>query len=141
MKTKLTPLLLIIIALAGLAGCATSGRKIDTTALVAIKPGESKPEDVTKAIGSPDQIFKESSGKMSYIYQYFHMQTSGKSFIPIYGSFAGGGKMQNQMVTVMFTNGIVSSISESMGASNIGTGAEAGKPANLPEVEAAKRPK
>lgn len=62
--------LVVVLLVAGLVGCATSGRKIDQGAADQIEKGKTTKEQVVALIGSPESISRSSNGDTTYIYNY-----------------------------------------------------------------------
>lgn len=134
--------IIIVIAILLLVGCATAGRKIDPAAVDKITKGTTTRAQVLALIGSPDQMTKNSNGETTFMYQYVRATAKGANFVPVVGLFAGGVNMENQMVMVTFgPDGIVKDVMSTQGASDVGTGLNAGSRQPLPEVEDGKRAK
>ncbi len=134
--------LLILLLIVGLAGCATSGRKIDQAAADQIEKGKTTKEQVIALIGSPESISRSSNGDTTYIYNYTRATAKPINFVPIVGAFAGGADVQHQMYMVTFDpKGIVKSYTSNYGASEADTGLIAGGKPDIPEVEENKRTK
>jgi outer membrane protein assembly factor BamE (lipoprotein component of BamABCDE complex) len=130
--------ILPVLLLALLVGCASVGHKIDPLKVDQIKKGESTAEEVRALIGSPDQMTRNASGQTIWEYHYAHSSVKGQTYIPYYGMFAGGARVQTQLVKITFgPDGKVEDYLISYGAteSNMGTSA-----APLPDVEQNKRP-
>jgi outer membrane protein assembly factor BamE (lipoprotein component of BamABCDE complex) len=123
------------------AGCMSVGRKLDQSKLEQIKKGETTRQEVVALIGSPDQVLTDASGKTIFTYTFVRSKVKGETYIPIYGSFAGGANVQTQMYQVTFgPDGKVVDYISSYGATESGVGASAASPAKLDEVESNKRP-
>ncbi|MGB7912139.1 MAG: outer membrane protein assembly factor BamE [Desulfobaccales bacterium] len=134
--------LVVVLLVAGLVGCATSGRKIDQGAADQIEKGKTTKEQVVALIGSPESISRSSNGDTTYIYNYTRATAKPINFVPIVGAFAGGADVQHQMYMVTFgPNGIVKSYSSNYGASEADTGLTAGSKPDIPDVEENKRGK
>jgi len=133
--------LIIVIGMAVfICGCASVGRKLDESKVDQIKQGTTTRDQVIQLVGSPDQITRDGSGNITFQYIYSHATAKGSSFIPIYGAFAGGANVQNQFLSVTFTNNVVSSLVSTYGASELNTGANSGSKPAVDQVEADKRP-
>lgn len=132
---------LALVSLISMA-CATAGRKIDQDAVAKIKKGVTTKAEVQQLIGSPDQVTRDGDGNEKWSYTYTRAEIKGTTFIPIYGSFAGGTKTQNQSTVVSFgSDGVVSQIETSFGGMDVDSGLAAGGKANTPQTDAAKRAK
>lgn len=91
-----------------LIGCASVGRKIAQEEVDKIQKGRTTRAQVDQLLGSPDHVTKDGDGNVTYEYVYAYAQAKGESFIPVYGAFAGGTKVQSQTVRVTFgPDGIV----------------------------------
>jgi outer membrane protein assembly factor BamE (lipoprotein component of BamABCDE complex) len=133
---------LIVLLVACLLGCVTSGRKIDQAAADQIEKGKTTKEQVVALIGSPESITRSSNGDTTYTYRYVRATAKPINFIPVVGAFAGGANMQQQMYRVTFNpKGIVKDYSSTYGASEADTGLAAGGKPEIPEVEENKRAK
>jgi outer membrane protein assembly factor BamE (lipoprotein component of BamABCDE complex) len=137
MKRLIPPLMCLF-----LIGCATSGRKIDQTAVERIQKGVSTKADVRSLIGAPDQVTKTSAGNEVWSYHYTRVTAKGENFIPVVGMFAGGMNTQNQWTMVTFgPDGLVQGVDTSYGGSEVGSGLSAGSRADVPDTDEGKRPK
>lgn len=137
MKKAFSSLLVAVV----LSGCASAGRKIDQTSVDKLQKGVSTQADVRSAIGSPEQITKDSDGNETWVYIYTRSQVKGTTFIPIVGAFAGGVDTQSQSTVIKFgPDKVVKSIESSYGGTSVDNGIEAGGKANL-ETDKGKRPK
>lgn len=135
-------LLVVIASLLVLAGCASTGRKLDEAKINQIKKGQTTREDVIKLVGSPDQMMRTASGETTFTYTYFRATAKASSFIPIVGAFAGGADVQNQMLMVTFgPDNLVKDYVSTYGATDTGTGLNAGSKPDVQAVEADKRAK
>jgi outer membrane protein assembly factor BamE (lipoprotein component of BamABCDE complex) len=123
-----------------ICGCASVGRKLDESKVDQIKQGVTTRDQVIQLVGSPDQLTRDGAGNITFQYIYAHAQAKGSSFIPIYGAFAGGANVQNQFLTVTFTNNVVSSLVSTYGANEVNTGVNSGAKPAVDQVEANKRP-
>lgn len=130
----------IITLSAIICGCASVGRKLDESKIDQIKQGVTTQQQVLQLVGSPDQMTRDGTGAVTFQYIYAHATTRASSFIPVYGAFAGGANVQNQMLMVTFTNNVVSSLISTYGANEINTGANAGSQPSIAPVEDNKRP-
>ena len=133
--TKLNALLGTIFAAVILAGCASSGREINTENALKIEKGVSTKADVKRLVGEPQQIANDSEGNQTWTYKYERATAKGTSFIPIAGAFMGGVNTQNQTLVVKFNpEGTVTFVESSYGGMSVDTGATAGGAANTPGV-------
>jgi outer membrane protein assembly factor BamE (lipoprotein component of BamABCDE complex) len=132
----------IIILVILLTGCMTMGRKIDQAAADKIEKGKTTREQVVSLVGAPDQITRLGNGDMTFTYSYMRATPKAATFIPIIGIFAGGSDVQHQMFIVTFgPDNIVKDLFSTQGASEASMGIASGSGADLPDVEAGKRPR
>ena len=132
---------IMFVALVAICGCVSVGRKIDQTKIEQITAGKTTRNQVVKLIGSPDQITTTAPGNVIFNYVFIHSTPKASTFIPVIGAFAGGANVQNQTLIITFTNDIVSSMINSYGGSEMGTGANAATSADLPDTTENKRTK
>lgn len=125
------------------AGCASSGRKIDQSAVDRIEKGETTQTEVVGLLGSPDHVTRLGSGDTIFTYAYFRATTRPSTFIPVIGgTLVGGADVENQTVQVTFgEDDVVKDVTTSYGATGAGIGLESGSGADMPDVEEGKRPK
>ena len=115
--------LLTALVAALLIGCASSGTPYDPAKTTALKRGETTREDVVHLFGQPPTRTQHADGRESYIYTYVHSQVSGKTFIPVYGAFAGGARTHVQILTVNFDHaGKVSDFSSTVSGNTTSMG-------------------
>jgi outer membrane protein assembly factor BamE (lipoprotein component of BamABCDE complex) len=127
-------LLCIIIGLA-LVGCVSVGRKLDQSKVEQIKKGETSRAQVLQLVGSPEQIMRYGNGQTTFSYHFIRATPKASNFIPIAGAFAGGAKVQNEMLMVTFgTNGIVSDVVSTIGATEADTGFSAASAAGTNDL-------
>lgn len=108
------------------AGCATSGKKVDTDKLQQIKKGETTQAEVISLLGEPNNIGTSDGADgvtTTLTYHYMHVSSKATNFIPYVGIVKSGYNNKNQMVMITIgTDGKVSSISSSTGKSETNTG-------------------
>lgn len=125
-----------LLAAALLCGCASVGHKLDQSKVDQIKKGETTREQVIQLIGSPNQITRDSAGRMTFQYMYVRSTAKASTFIPVVGIFAGGANIQNQITMVTFnSSNIVSDVFTTYGANEMNTGVTTGSKPNLPDME------
>lgn len=140
MRMKQAMICLMVMGLL-MIGCASSGHKIDQSAVDQIRIGETTRDQVLKSMGSPDQIARHGNGDTVFTYMYVHSQVKAATLIPYVGMFVGGTDTQQQSVSVTFgPNGIVKDYVGSQGAMDSNLGISAGTQGQLPDVEDNKRP-
>jgi outer membrane protein assembly factor BamE (lipoprotein component of BamABCDE complex) len=124
-----------------LSGCVSVGRKIDQSKVAEIKTGQTTRGQVIQLIGSPDQITAMGDGCLLFHYMFVRATPTAATYIPIVGAFAGGANVQNESLSITFTNDVVSSLINSYGGNDMGTGASAASTTSLPATTNDKRPK
>jgi len=77
-----------ILASALLAGCASSGTKVDPRVVSTFEPGITTIAQVEAKLGKPNATTRLSDGSIQIVYAYTHSQGSG-SWIPFVGVFRG----------------------------------------------------
>lgn len=85
----------------GLAGCATSGRRMQTDRLTEIHEGITTEREVLALLGTPQTKTLDSSGNTLLLYYYTKAKTRASTMIPVVGLFTGGMDLENQMLTVL----------------------------------------
>lgn len=114
---------IILTLIACLAGCATSGTKIEPSKLSMIQQGVTHKSEVVKLAGKPNNVINHSDGSGEFIYFYSKASNRPENFIPVVGIMAYGLDMENEMTRITWDqNGIVQSVSSSQGQSEINSG-------------------
>jgi outer membrane protein assembly factor BamE (lipoprotein component of BamABCDE complex) len=138
----LAKLLTLIFLVAWLAGCVSTGRKIDQAAADSIKKGVTTRQDVVNMLGSPELITRNSNGDTIFVYSYTRATAKPATFIPYIGPFVGGANVQQQSTRVTFgPDGVVKDFSSTQGGTESSLGLTAGDKPDTPDVEVGKRPK
>ena len=117
------------VALAGsLAGCMSSGVKVDQNKVTSLKPGTTTCAEAVALLGKPTNSSLQSDGTRSYQYVYVQAQANAANFVPIVGSFVGGANTENTTFTMNCDkNGVLANYSSSQGSSDVGTGLISGQ--------------
>ncbi len=121
---KRSLLTLISIGALALAGCATSGTKIDPNVVNSFKPGVTTLADAEARLGQPSQTTHNSDGTTTLAYIFGSSKVSGSTFIPFAGAFVGHTDSQSQYTELVFDKGgrfVRSSVSEGQTRSGMGT--------------------
>jgi outer membrane protein assembly factor BamE (lipoprotein component of BamABCDE complex) len=135
-------LLATVLFIVCLAGCVSSGRKVDQSAADKIEKGKTTKAEVISLIGSPDRITRTGRGDTIFMYNYVRATAKPATFIPIFGPLVGGANVQHQMYMVTFgPDGIVKDYLSTYGASEVDHGLATGSRPAIPDVEQDKRPK
>lgn len=85
-----------------LAGCVTTGNKIDQSVVQTFQPGVTTIADVKSKLGEPTQTMTNSDGTVTLMYMFAHSQVSGSSFIPVVGPLVSSSKTDSQMTELSF---------------------------------------
>jgi outer membrane protein assembly factor BamE (lipoprotein component of BamABCDE complex) len=101
-----------IIAIFGLAGCASSGNqslKNESAVSVQskIQKGVTTKEQVRTTFGSPTTVSLSSDGKETWSYALANVKLHGSTFIPFYGLFHSGADTHMKQLVVLFNGDIV----------------------------------
>jgi len=131
---------ILLASLIAITGCVSYGRKIDQVKVEQIKPGLTTKAQVVQLIGSPDQI-SSFNNTLTFSYHFIRATPKAANFVPVVNIFAGGANVQNESVIVTLTNNVVSSVMDSYGGNELGTGANAASSASLPDTTSQKREK
>jgi len=93
-----------------LCSCASSGVKVDQSAMTEFTAGKSTCADVQARLGPPNVIRPSNSGddsKTVWIYSYGAAQAHPENFIPVVGVFAGGYDTEATAAAFRFTSNCV----------------------------------
>ena len=85
-----------------LAGCVSSGTKVDPDAVASFQRGVTTLSDVEARLGPPTALSTALDGSMVAVYSYAHASTRAATFIPVVGLFAGGADVHGQTVALRF---------------------------------------
>ena len=97
-----TIILVTFIAFAALCGgCASSGTKVEQSALSKIIKGKTTKSEVIALLGNPMSAQLTGNGKEIDTWSYAQAQAKGRSFIPVVGAFVGGSDMKLQTFQVI----------------------------------------
>lgn len=125
MKTPIIMVVLIVIL--QLVGCAASGIRITEDQLVVLQKGKTTVEDVHRAFGRPTSSTVTASGDRMFAYMYVEAQARPETFIPIVGGFIGGADSRSTMVTMRFDSaGVLQDFSSTTSEMGMGTGFASG---------------
>lgn len=117
-----------------LIGCATSGRKIETSQAEKLKPGETTKEEVLRLLGAPQYQTRDSDGAETLTYSFTRTTVKPATFIPYVGGFVGGADTHSEVFSITLTNNIVQKTGMGTGADsvNMNLAAQGGKPVGSP---------
>lgn len=132
--------IMVLVLMAGLlAGCASTGRKIDQAAAAKIEKGRTTKNEVLTLIGSPDSITVSLNGETTFMYSSARTTAQPAAYIPFFGPLLGGIDVQSQMFIITFnSDGVVKDFISSQGRTE-DTGLTTGSKTARPDVEEGKR--
>ena len=115
------------LAVTTLAGCASSGVKVEERQLASFEKGKTTYSQVVAQLGQPNATTFMNDGRRVIVYSYVQAQARPESFIPIVGLFVGGADARSNMVSMVFTqDGVLESSSASESQVGVGTGFASG---------------
>lgn len=85
-----------------LAGCASSGVRVNEQHLNSLEPGKSTLAETVSLLGAPTTRIRNADGTTTIMYVYAEAQTKAATFIPIVGLFAGGVDTNTSSVMLQF---------------------------------------
>ena len=88
------------VLLLALAGCFSTGPRIDAGQLAEVEKGKSTIADVTRRFGKPTSSVKYPDGSQTLVYYNTEVRADAATFIPLVGSMVGGAS--NTMHSVIF---------------------------------------
>jgi outer membrane protein assembly factor BamE (lipoprotein component of BamABCDE complex) len=106
-----------------LAGCMTTGTKVQQSELSQFHRGVTTEPQVEAALGKPEGSGLNSDGTRTLTYVYAHASPKAVDFVPIVGLFAGGAT--GEQTTVVFTfakNGTLENYKASHSKTDVHTG-------------------
>jgi S1-C subfamily serine protease len=99
-----------------LAGCVSSGTKVDQAQVSKFVAGQTTYDQIVAALGQPNAVAVAADGRRAATYSYVHSQARPESFIPLVGAFVGGADATAQSVTFVFDQaGVLQSGASSQG--------------------------
>lgn len=126
---KTTPILIVLLVLF-LAGCASTGRKMDMTKMGDIQKGVTTRAELIEWFGSPQSVGLDAEGRSIAQWIYVHASSQGQNFIPVVGAFTMGFDQQMQQLVVSFDeNNVVYNYTFNQSDTETGTNLNAEKPA------------
>ena len=126
---KITTILIVTLLLL-VAGCASSGRKMDMSKMQDIRKGETTRAELTQWFGSPQYVGLDAEGRSTAQWMYVHVANQGQNFIPVVGAFTMGFDQQMQQLIVTFDeNNVVHNFTFNQSDTETGANLKAEKPA------------
>jgi hypothetical protein len=86
--------------LLALAGCLSTGNRVETNRLTEITKGKSTIDDVISHFGQPTSSVKYANGEQTLVYLNKIAQPDAATFIPLIGTFVGS--VNNTTHSVIF---------------------------------------
>lgn len=106
-----------------LAGCATTGTKVNESELAQFHKGVTTESQVEQALGQPQTSGLNSDGTTTIAYVYAHASPKAVDFVPIVGLFAGGANAESTTVTFTFAkDGLLESYKATHSKQDVHTG-------------------
>lgn len=93
---------LIVLLAATLAGCMSTGVKVDPDQAAAFRPGVTTKQEVVSRLGAPTVQSTLPDGTSILVYSFAAAQARPASFIPIVGMFAGGADVKSSSYSFQF---------------------------------------
>lgn len=94
--------LTVVLAVSLLAGCVTSGTKVDPNVVSTFVPGVTTLDQAEAKLGQPNAVTKQADGGTVIAYAFTHAQASGSSYIPVVGAFVGHSDANTATTTLTF---------------------------------------
>jgi hypothetical protein len=95
--------ILLAAALAlSVAGCASTGTKVDTAQVQQFQKGVTTYSDVVAAVGEPTNVTTAADGKKVAVYSYAQTTVRPETFIPYVSIFGGGADTKATAVIFRF---------------------------------------
>lgn len=117
-------------------GCASTGHKIEQSAVNRIQSGVTTKAEVVSLVGNPEMVTKKGNGDTVFVYHYTRSSVKPATFIPYVGAFVGGADTQHQMTNITFgPDGIVKDYSSTQGGMETNMNLTAGDRPEAPEVK------
>lgn len=95
-------IVLVPLFAAMLAGCVTSGTKVDPAVVSTFQPGVTTLEQARTALGPANNTTTLPDGSTVLTYAWTHAAANGASYIPIAGPFVGKSSAQTQVTMLFF---------------------------------------
>lgn len=113
-----------------LAGCASSGARIDTARLTEVRKGQTTVAEIVNKFGRPNVLSKNWDGTQTAVYASGEEGTGAAGALPLLGVLAAGGG-SDAVVFYFDTRGVLTDYRTSQGA-GISTAAPAQTHTNAP---------
>lgn len=94
--------ILFSICLLALAGCASTGVKVDQNVVSSFQTGKTTYGEVLSRLGEPTTNTQSSNGTRTIVYTYAEAEVRPESFIPVVGLFVSGVDSKATSVALTF---------------------------------------
>lgn len=104
---KTTYFTLVLLLVATLSACATSGNKhlqnhTETSVSQQIIKGKTKKQEINRLLGDPDNVSFTDSGNQIWTYKFERAVLHITNFVPLVGLFSSGADVTVKELVVMF---------------------------------------
>lgn len=97
---KAFSLLLLPVSLTLLASCASTGTKVEQSALLAFQKGQTPCAEVIQTLGPPNLSHLRDDGSRQLVYSYTQVQAKWQNFVPVVGAVAQGATAETTETTL-----------------------------------------
>lgn len=120
---RVVAVLMFLVGVFSLIGCASVGKPIDQNKISQIKEGVTTEQEVIAILGNPYMKTLSSDGEIIMLYQYTKVKNRASNFIPVVNVFSSGMDMRQQMLTILINkDGKVEKYTMNDSASEINSG-------------------
>lgn len=118
MQLRLKVMALGLVAILGVAGCATEyGKKVSATDVSFVEKGKTTRAELVTRLGQPTNTIRESTGREQLIWEYLKVTPDAKTFIPF--TFFDAQQSETATFTaIVNTKGLVIDYSVASGRSS-----------------------
>lgn len=93
----------LVVLLWFLTGCTTTaGNTADASQMASIRTGETTEAEVVGMFGPPSGRGLDSEGRRMLTWDYLHVRSNPKAFVPVAGMFLNSGDVTQQMLKISF---------------------------------------
>jgi outer membrane protein assembly factor BamE (lipoprotein component of BamABCDE complex) len=119
----MSKILAVITCAVTLAGCMSSGTRVDTTQMQQFQKGVTTEDQVVAKLGEPNSRSIKSDGTRAITYTHIAARPDAVDFVPIVGMFAGGAKSEMDIVIFNFDGtGVLKDYSATTSNAHVSTG-------------------
>ncbi len=102
-----TRTLAILVICLGIAGCATSGHRVNKDDVARLEEGVTTQEDVLRVFGPPNNLTFNQDGEAVFTYIGVQAKSSLWNFIPVVSFVHSETKLTNEVLTITFKDNVV----------------------------------